>query len=134
MRQWTTPIVTLKCIYPQDSDGNYIDEQFETQNLVVTVDQDGTQVTKESRKSDDVEVKKLYMTDEGTTSLDPSEGVLCGVQVALYLSQTETGKFDVGNARAQIRYINYLGHADATKIYNVTIEETLYQGEITYGE
>lgn len=114
MRQGTTPIVTLEV--PQD---------FDNCNVYVTIDQDGTQVTKASRTSDDIEITKHYDEDG---EFDFSE-------VAMYLSQSETLGFEVGKARAQIRWIDFLGTAHATDIDNaVSIEESLYKEVIVYGD
>ena len=111
-RQWTTPIETFDV--PQD---------FDNCNVYVTIDQDGTQVTKSSRESADIEITKHY-DDDG--NFDYST-------IAMYLTQTETGKFEVGRARVQARWIDTIGDAHATEIGTITIEETLLQGVISYG-
>ena len=49
MRQGTTPIVSLE-----------IEQDFDNTNVFVTIDQDGTQITKSSRGSDDIEIVKHY--------------------------------------------------------------------------
>lgn len=111
-RQGTTPIITLNV--PQD---------FTSCNVFVTVDQDGTQVTKSSRQSDDIEITKHYDEDG---NFDYSS-------VALYLTQAETLGFEVGVARTQIRWVNILGEAEATEIGTFNIDESLYQEAIEYG-
>lgn len=111
-RQGTTPIITLN-----------VPKEFDYCNVVVTVDQDGTQVTKESRKSDDIEITKHYDEDG---NFDYSS-------VALYLTQAETLGFEVGVARTQIRWVNIFGNAEATEIGTFTIDESLYQEVIDYG-
>lgn len=111
-RQWTTPIETLE-----------VEQNFDNCNVFVTIDQDGTQVTKSSRDSNDIEITKHYKEDG---SFDYSS-------VAVYLTQTETGKFDVGKARVQIRWVDFIGRAYATEIGITDIEETLLQGVIEYG-
>lgn len=111
-RQGTTPIVTLEV--PQD---------FDNCNVFVTIDQNGTQVTKASRTSEDIEITKHY--DE-SGNFDYSN-------VAMYLTQTETLGFDIGKARVQIRWVDFLGNAEATEIGTFSIEESLYQEVIAYG-
>ena len=113
MRQGTTPIVTLDVA--QDFDGC---------NVYVTIDQDGTQVTKASRTSPDIEISKHY-DDNG--DFDYSK-------VAVYLQQNETLGFDVGKARVQIRWVDVLGNAFATDIQSFKIDESLLADVIDYGE
>ncbi len=113
MRQGTTPIVTLDVA--QDFDGC---------NVYVTIDQDGTQVTKASRTSPDIEISKHY-DDNG--DFDYSK-------VAVYLQQNETLGFDVGKARVQIRWVDVLGNAFATDIQSFKIDESLLADVIEYGE
>lgn len=113
MRQGTTPIVTLDVA--QDFDGC---------NVYVTIDQDGTQVTKASRTSSDIEISKHY-DDNG--DFDYSK-------VAVYLQQNETLGFDVGKARVQIRWVDVLGNAFATDINSFKIDESLLAEVIDYGE
>ena len=111
-RQGTTPIVTLE-----------VPQEFDNCNVFVTIDQDGTQVTKSSRESDDIEITKHY--DE-SGNFDYSN-------VAMYLTQAETLGFDIGKARVQIRWVDFLGNAEATEIGTFSIEESLYQEVIAYG-
>ena len=111
-RQGTTPIITLE-----------VPQKFDNCNVVVTIDQDGTQVTKESRKSEDIEITKHYNED----------GTFAYSSVAVYLSQKETLGFEVGQARVQIRWVDFLGKAYATDISNFTIDESLYREVIDYG-
>ena len=111
-RQWTTPIETFEV--PQD---------FDNCNVYITIDQDGTQVTKSSRESPDIEITKHYNED----------GEFDYSIVAMYLTQSETGKFDVGKARVQARWVDFIGDAHATEIGTISIEETLLQGVIEYG-
>jgi hypothetical protein len=111
-RQGTAPIVTLEV--PQD---------FDNCNVFVTIDQNGTQVTKASRTSEDIEITKHY--DE-SGNFDYSN-------VAMYLTQAETLGFDIGKARVQIRWVDFLGNAEATEICTFSIEESLYQEVIAYG-
>ena len=113
MRQGTTPIVTLDVA--QDFDGC---------NVYVTIDQDGTQVTKASRTSPDIEISKHY-DDNG--DFDYSK-------VAVYLQQNETLGFDVGKARVQIRWVDVLGNAFATDIQSFKIDESLLEDIIVYGD
>lgn len=111
-RQGTTPIVTLEV--PQD---------FTNCNVYVTIDQNGTQVTKASRTSEDIEITKHY--DE--------EGNFDYSIVAIYLTQAETLGFDVGTVRAQIRWVDFIGDAYGTEIGTFSIEESLLQEVIAYG-
>ena len=112
MRQGTTPIVTLEAA-----------KNFDNCNVYVTIDQDGTQITKSSRGSGDVKITKHY-DDDG--EFDYSI-------VALYLTQAETLKLDVGKARAQIRWVDFIDNAGATDIGEVDITESLLQEVISYG-
>ena len=111
--RWTTPIKTLQ-----------IPKDFTAMTVVVTIDQDGTQVTKTNKSSNDVRITKHY-NDDG--EFDYSE-------VAVYLSQADTGKFEVGNARVQVRWIDVLGDAQESEIASLAIDETLLDREIEYGE
>lgn len=111
-RQGTTPIVQLE-----------VEENFDNCNVFVTIDQNGVQVTKSSRESEDIEITKHY-NDDGTFSHSV---------VAMYLRQPETLGFDVGKARVQIRYVDFIGRADATEIGSFDIEESLLQEVIEYG-
>lgn len=111
--RWTTPIKTLQ-----------IPKDFTGYTVVVTIDQDGTQVTKTNKSSNDVKITKHY--DES--------GEFDYSNVAVYLSQADTGLFEVGNARIQVRYIDILGNAQETEIESMTIDETLLDREIEYGE
>lgn len=112
MRQGTTPVVTLE-----------VGANLDNCNVYVTIDQDGTQVTKASKSSDDIEITKHY--DEN--------GDFDYSIVAMYLTQQETLGFEVGAARAQIRYINILDEAFGTDIATIKIEESLFQEVIEYG-
>ena len=115
--RWTTPIKTLQ-----------IPKDFTGYTVVVTIDQDGTQVTKTNKTSgtagSDVRITKHYNEDG---DFDYSE-------VAVYLSQADTGLFEVGNARIQVRYIDVLGNAQKTDIASMSFDETLLDREIEYGE
>ena len=112
MRQGTTPIVTLE-----------VAQEFDSCNVYVTIDQNGTQITKASRESNDIEITKTY-DDEGNFSYS---------SVAMYLTQAETLGLEVGTARTQIRWIDVLGDAYATDIGTVSIEESLLTEVIEYG-
>ena len=111
-RQGTTPIISLDV--PQD---------FTNCNVFVTVDQDGTQVTKSSRESSDIAITRHY-NEEGEFEYST---------VAMYLTQAETLGFEVGVARTQIRWVDILGEAKATDIGTFNIDESLYQEVIAYG-
>lgn len=112
MRQGTTPVVILD-----------VAQDFDNCNVYVTIDQDGTQVTKSSRESGDIEITKHY-DDDG--NFDYSK-------VAVYLHQNETLGFEVGKARVQIRWVDYLGNASATDIKSFSITESLLEAVIEYG-
>lgn len=113
MRQGTTPIVTLD-----------VAADFDGCNVYVTIDQDGTQVTKASRTSPDIEITKHY---DNNGDFDYSK-------VAVYLQQSETLGFEVGKARVQIRWVDFLGNASATDIQSFKIDESLLAEVINYGE
>lgn len=112
MRQGTTPIVTLD-----------VEQNFDNCNVYVTVDQDGTQITKASRTSPDIEITKHYDEDG---NFDYSS-------VAMYLTQAETLGFEVGKARAQIGWVDFIGQAYKTEIATISIEESLLQEVMEYG-
>ena len=113
-RQGTTPIITLD-----------VPVNFDGCNVYVTVDQDGTQVTKASRdENSGIEITKHYKEDGVTFDYS---------SVAMYLTQAETLGFEVGQARTQIRWVNYLNEAQATDIGTFTIDESLYKEVIDYG-
>lgn len=114
MRRGSTPIITLSV------DG----EEFKNSTVVVTIDQDGTQVTKSST-GNDVKLTKVY---------DEETGEFLRTDVTVYLSQTETLMFDVGQARAQIRWVDILGYAWGTDVVTLSLEEVLLEREIQYGE
>lgn len=111
-RQGTTPIITLD-----------VAQDFDNCNVYVTIDQAGTQVTKASRESSDIEITKHY--DENG-NFDYSK-------VAVYLQQKDTLGFDVGKVRVQIRWIDFLGNAFATDIKSFKIDESLLDDVIAYG-
>ena len=89
----------------------------------MTIDQSGTQITKSSRDSADIEITKHYK-DDGTFDYSA---------VAMYLSQAETLGLEIGKARTQIRWVDVLGVAYATDIGTIDIEESLYEEVISYG-
>lgn len=111
-RQWTTPIETLE-----------VAQNFDNCNVYITIDQDGTQITKSSRESPDIEITKHYDDD----------GEFAYSTIAVFLTQAETGKLEVGKARVQARWVDFIGIAHATEIGTIDIEETLLQGVIEYG-
>lgn len=113
MRQGTTPMVVFD-----------VAQEFDGCNVYVTIDQNGYQITKASRTSDDIEITKHY--DE--------EGNFDYSKVAMFLTQPETLGLDVGKARAQIRWVNYLDVAFATDIKTISIDESLLAEVIKYGE
>lgn len=112
MRQGTTPIVSLD-----------VEQNFDYCNVYVTIDQDGMQITKASRESNDIEITKHY-DDEGEFSYST---------VAMYLTQNETLKLEVGKARVQIGWVDYLDKAHKTDIGTIKIDESLLQEVMTYG-
>lgn len=125
-RQGTTPIVTLTVDVERDENGAIVPYSvFDNCNVFVTLDQDGTQVTKASRTSEDIEIKKNYDKDDPTKHISTS--------ISMYLSQKETLGFDIGKARVQLRWVNFLGEAYASDIATYDIDESLYQEVIEYG-
>ena len=113
MRQGTTPIVTLE-----------VEQNFDNCNVFVTIDQNGTQITKSSRGSEDIEITKNY---------DEQTGEFVSSSVAMYLTQQETLGLEVGKARTQIRWVDFIGDAYATEIGTIDIEESLLEEVIEYG-
>ena len=112
MRQGTTPIVTFE-----------VEQNFDNCNVFVTIDQNGEQITKSSRDSADIEITKNYDDD----------GEFESSSVAMYLTQAETLSLEVGKARAQIRWVDFIGDAHATDISTISVEESLLQEVIDYG-
>lgn len=126
MRQGTTPIVTLTIPVERDEDGNIIASSvLDNCNVYVTIDQNGTQITKASRTSQDIEITKNYDEDDPTKQVSTS--------VAMYLSQEETLGLEVGSARAQLRWINVIDVAYASDIATIKIDESLLEEVIEYG-
>lgn len=126
MRQGTTPIVTLTIPVERDEDGNIIASSvLDNCNVYVTIDQNGTQITKASRTSQDIEITKNYDEDDPTKHISTS--------VAMYLSQEETLGLEVGSARAQLRWINVIDVAYASDIATIKIDESLLEEVIEYG-
>lgn len=126
MRQGTTPIVTLTIPVERDEDGNIIASSvLDNCNVYVTIDQNGTQITKASRTSQDIEITKNYDEDDPTKHISTS--------VAMYLSQAETLGLEVGSARAQLRWINVIDVAYASDIATIKIDESLLEEVIEYG-
>ena len=112
MRQGTTPIETIE-----------VAQDFTNCNVYVTIDQNGTQITKSSRQSPDIEITRHY-DDEG--NFDYSS-------VARYLTQAETLGLEIGKARVQIGWIDLGGQAYKTEIGTIKIEESLLQEVMEYG-
>ena len=111
-RQGTTPIIVLD-----------VAANFDNCNVYVTIDQNGTQVTKASRDSSDIEITKHY----------DSNGNFDYSKVAVYLQQKDTLGFDVGKVRVQVRWVDFLGNASATDINSFKIDESLLDKVIEYG-
>lgn len=111
-RQGTTPIETFD-----------VPQNFDNCNVYVTIDQNGNQITKASRDSADIEITKHY-DDDGNFTYS---------SVAMFLTQDETLSLEVGKARAQIRWVDFVGMAYATDIGTINIEESLLQEVIEYG-
>lgn len=126
MRQGTTPIVSLTIDVERDEDDVIVPSSvLDGCNVFVTIDQNGTQITKSSRESDDVNITKNYDEDDPTRHISTT--------VAMYLTQAETLGLEVGNARAQLRWVNYIDEAFASDIATIKIEESLLEEVIDYG-
>ena len=125
MRQGTTPIASLTIDVERNEDGTIVPSStLDGSNVYVTLDQNGTQITKSSRGSEDIEITKNY--DEQTGEFKSSS-------VAMYLTQQETLGLEVGKARTQIRWVDFVGDAFATDIGTIDIEESLLEEVIEYG-
>ena len=109
----TTPIVTLE-----------LEKELDGCTVVATIDQDGTQVTKSSA-GNNLKITKVY---------DEQTGEFLYSDIAVYLSQAETLKFDIGKARAQVRWIDMLGDAEKSDIGEIEFDEVLLERVIEYGE
>lgn len=112
MRQGTTPIVTLD-----------VPQNFDNTNVYVTIDQNGTQITKASRESADIEITKHYKED----------GTFDYSAVAMYLTQAETLSLEVGKARVQVGWVDFINQAYKSDIGTIDIEESLLQEVMEYG-
>ena len=113
MRRGSTPILNI----------HVSGQAFDGCTVVVTLDQDGTQVTK-SNNAGDLDITKNY----------DDAGEFTGSTIAVYLTQEETLKFDIGVIRAQIRWIDVLGNAFVSNISTTSIDEVLLERVIEYGE
>ena len=126
MRQGTTPIVSLTIDVERDEDDRIVPSSvLDNCNVFVTIDQNGTQITKASRTSDDVKITKNYDKNDPTRHISTT--------VAMYLTQAETLGLEVGNARAQLRWVNFIDEAFASDIATIKIDESLYEEVIDYG-
>ena len=126
MRQGTTPIVSLTIDVERDEDDVIVPSSvLDNCNVYVTIDQNGTQVTKASRDTLDIAITKNY--DES----DPTRHI--STTVSMFLTQKETLGFEVGKARAQLRWVNFLDEAYASDIATITIDESLLEEVIAYG-
>ena len=124
MRQGTTPIVSLTIDVERNEDGTIVPSStLDGCNVYVTLDQNGTQITKASRESDDIEITKNYDDD----------GTFISTTVAMYLTQAETLGLEVGRARAQLRWVDFIGQAYASDIATIKIDESLLEEVIEYG-
>lgn len=109
----TTPIITFD-----------VEKNFDGCTVIATIDQDGTQVSKSSSGTD-LRVTKVYDEDTGDFLYS---------SVAVYLSQDETLKFDIGKGRVQLRWIDAIGTAEKSDIGSVDFDEVLLERVIEYGE
>ena len=126
MRKGTTPIVSLTIDVERDEDDRIVPSSvLDNCNVFVTIDQNGTQITKASRTSDDVKITKNYDKNDPTRHISTT--------VAMYLTQAETLGLEVGNARAQLRWVNFIDEAFASDIATIKIDESLYEEVIDYG-
>lgn len=126
MRQGTTPIVSLTIDVERDEDDVIIPSTIlDGCNVYATIDQNGTQITKASRESEDIEITKNYSETDPTRQISTT--------VAMYLTQEETLGLEVGKARAQLRWVNVLDEAYASDIATITIDESLLEEVIQYG-
>ena len=126
MRQGTTPIVSLTIDVERDEDDRIVSSSvLDNCNVFVTIDQNGTQITKASRTSDDIRITKNYDEDDPTRHISTT--------VAMYLTQRETLGLEVGKARAQLRWVNFIDEAFASDIASITIDESLLEEVIEYG-
>lgn len=125
MRQGTTPIVSLTIPVARDSSGSIIQSStLDDCKVYVTISQGSNTITKSNEDSEDIEITKNY----------DASGQQISTTVAMYLSQTETFGFQIGAARAQLRWVNDLEEAYASDVAIVMIDETLYPEVIQYQE
>lgn len=90
-----------------------------TQNyrVYITIDQNGTQLTKDSF-SDAMQMN--------ITKIEADEGSF-STQIDLHLTQEETLMFDVGNAEIQAKWIDVTGAVEASDISNVKFSRALLE-------
>lgn len=96
---------------------------FTNCTVFVTIDQNGTQVTKKSGQNG-IEITKHYDDD----------GVFDYSTIAVYLTQADTLSLEVGQADIQARWVNHLGQADVSSVGRITLDRVLLEREIAYGE
>ena len=104
----TTPTITIT-LSGVDLSNNY--------RVYVTIDQNGTQITKNN--IDDILTLsvKAVSDDDGTTS----------TKIEMVLSQSETLNFEVGKAEMQVKWINSSGTVEASDISSVEFSRALLE-------
>ena len=112
-RRGSTPIITL----------DVMGETFASSTVYVTIDQNGTQITKNSN-SDSGEMWMTPIYDE--------TGERIGTKIMLYLTQDDTLKFDVGGADVQIRWVESEGTAHVSDVQQIEFTRVLLEEVINY--
>lgn len=104
----TTPIFTIS-ISGIDLSKNY--------RVYVTIDQNGTQLTKNSYDNADTLSVKATTDDEGTVT----------TSIEMSLTQKETLDFEIGKADMQAKWIDSSGVVDASDISSVEFSRALLE-------
>lgn len=104
----TTPIFTIT-ISGIDLSKNY--------RVYVTIDQNGTQLTKDSLEDAETVTVKANTSDDGTVA----------TTIEMSLTQKETLNFEIGKADMQAKWIDSSGVVDASDISSVEFSRALLE-------
>ena len=143
MRRGSTPIIVID-VYKGDGSNEVYTDRYEDDSIYIvyvdtfndgdmfngcdvylTLDQDGTQVT------------KTTVDRDGTLTLSPitdaDSGERLGTRITAFLSQRDTLNFDVGRAEVQFRWIKADGTAHVSDISAISLSRVLLEEVIVHG-
>ena len=147
MRRGSTPIIVVDVykgyaddteknpVYTNQYDGDevyivYIDQfnsgdMFKDCDVYLTLDQDGTQITKSTVNNDgSLWLSPIYDLDSGER---------LGTRMQAFLSQKETLNLEAGRAEVQFRWIKADGTAHVSDISTITLSRVLLEEVIVHG-